>query len=243
MLARLFSFVAWALVAATVVFWGLRLFTRAPVAPPNVVVASEPASTRGDLTRLLGVAPVAVVAQAEVPEASARFKLLGIMAPKSGMQAASGHGVALIAVDGKLPRAYTVGSHLDADWVLQAVSLRTADISPANGAAGMRLELPALPSATTGTLPSVVTLPGVAPPAPAVVQPVPQAAPQPAAQPVAQPVFQPVPSGVLPGSLTRSLSTTVQGLRPPPSMAALPPGGSDAAGQPPQPGQVRPGSD
>ncbi len=243
MLARLFSFVAWALVAATVVFWGLRLFTRAPVAPPNVVVASEAASTRGDLTRLLGVAPVAVVAQVVVPEASARFKLLGIMAPKSGVQASAGHGVALIAVDGKLPRAYTVGSHLDADWVLQAVSLRTADISPANGAAGMRLELPALPSATTGTLPSVITLPGLPAALPAVVQPVPQPAPQPVPQPVAQPVFQPVPTGPLPGSLTRSLSTSVQGLRPPSAMVALPPGGSDAAGQLPQPGQARPGSD
>jgi len=237
--ARLFSFVAWALVAATAVFWGLRLFTRAPVAPPNVVVAIEAASTRGDLTRLLGVAPVAVVAQAVVPEASARFKLLGIMAPKSGVQSSAGHGVALIAVDGKLPRAYTVGSHLDADWVLQAVSLRTADISPANGAAGMRLELPALPMATTGTLPSVITLPAAQQAPPAVVQPL----PQPAAQPVPQPGFQPVPPSALPGSLTRSLSTSVQGLRPPPSMLAVPPGGSDPAGQPPQPGQVRPGND
>ena len=239
MLARLISFVAWALVAATVVFWGLRLFTRAPVAPPGVVVASEAASTRGDLTRLLGVAAAPAVAQAVVPEASARFRLLGIMAPKAGVQAAAGHGVALIAVDGKLPRAYTIGAHLDADWVLQAVSLRTADISPANGAAGMRLELPALPTATTGTLPSVTTPPAVQPAPAAVVQPV----LQPVVQPVAQPVFQPVPPSALPGSLTRSSSTSVQGLRPSPSMVAVPPGGSDAAGQPPQPGQARPGND
>ena len=235
MLARLISFVAWALVAATVVFWGLRLFTRAPVAPPGVVVASEAASTRGDLTRLLGVAAAPVAAQAVVPEASARFRLLGIMAPKAGVQAAAGHGVALIAVDGKLPRAYTIGAHLDADWVLQAVSLRTADISPANGAAGMRLELPALPTAATGTLPSVTTLPAV--------QPAPSALVQPVLQPAVQPVFQPVPPSALPGSLTRSSSTSVQGLRPSPSMVAVPPGGSDAAGQPPQPGQARPGND
>ena len=243
MLARLISFVAWALVAATVVFWGLRLFTRAPVAPPGVVVASEAASTRGDLTRLLGVAAAPVVAQAVVPEASARFRLLGIMAPKAGVQAAAGHGVALIAVDGKLPRAYTIGAHLDADWVLQAVSLRTADISPANGAAGMRLELPALPTAATGTLPSVTTLPAVQPAPSALVQPVLQPVLQPVVQPVAQPVFQPVPPSALPGSLTRSSSTSVQGLRPSPSMVAVPPGGSDAAGQPPQPGQARPGND
>ena len=163
MVARLFSFVAWALVAAAVVFWGLRLFTRAPVAPPNAVVASETATAGGDLTRLLG-APTSPAAAAQVaaPEASARFRLLGIMAPRGGAPSATGHGVALIAVDGKLPRAYTVGSRLDGDWVLQSVSLRTADIGPSAAAAAVRLELPVLPVAATGTLPPVVA-PGVPP--------------------------------------------------------------------------------
>ena len=163
MLARLFSFVVWALVAAAVVFWGLRLFTRAPVGPPNAVVAGEAAAARGDLTRLLGV-PTAPTAQAQmaVPEASLRFRLLGIMAPKGGAASATGHGVALIAVDGKLPRAYTVGSRLDGEWVLQSVSLRSADIGPSAAAPALRLELPVLPVAATGTLPSVAA-PGVAP--------------------------------------------------------------------------------
>ena len=152
MLARLFSFVVWALVAATAVFWGLRLLTRAPVAPPNAVVAGEAANARGDLTRLLGVVAAPAAVQAVVPEASARFRLLGIMAPRGGSQAAAGSGVALIAVDGKLPRAYTVGAVLDGDWVLQSVSLRTADIGPQAGAAALRLELPVLPLAATGTL-------------------------------------------------------------------------------------------
>ena len=163
MLARLFSFFVWALVASAVVFWGLRLFTRTPAAPPNAVVASETTTARGDLTRLLG-APTAPVAAAQVaaPEASARFRLLGIMAPKAGAPSAPGHGVALIAVDGKLPRAYTVGSRLDGEWVLQSVSLRTADIGPNAAAPAVRLELPVLPVAATGTLPSIVA-PGAPP--------------------------------------------------------------------------------
>ena len=164
MLARLFSFVVWALVAAAVFFWGLRLVTRAPVAPPNVLVASETATARGDLTRLLGAptAPIAV-AQAAAPEANSRFRLLGIMAPRGGAASATGQGVALIAVDGKFPRAYTVGSRLDGEWVLQSVSLRTADIGPTSAAPAVRLELPVLPVAATGTLPSVLV--PVAPPA------------------------------------------------------------------------------
>ena len=233
MLARLFSFVAWALVAATVVFWGLRLLTRAPVAPPNVVVASEAASTRGDLTRLLGAAPATAMAEVVVPEASARFRLLGIMAPQAGVPPTVGHGVALIAVDGKLPRAYTVGSRLDADWVLQAVSLRTADIAPGNGAPAMRLELPVLPLAATGTLPS------------AAMQPVYQPVIQPVIQPAIQPVIQPVPAfapSAIPGSLTRS-GSTAQGLRPVPPAAPVVSGGIDPSGQPLQPAQTRPGSD
>lgn len=159
MLARLFSFVVWALVAATAVFWGLRLLSRSPVTPSNAVVASEAATTRGDLTRLLGAVAAPAAAQAAPPEAGARFRLLGIMAPRSGTPRASGSGVALIAVDGKLPRAYTVGAAVDGDWVLQSVSLRTADIGPQSGVAALRLELPVLPAAATGTL-QPVTLPG-----------------------------------------------------------------------------------
>ncbi len=169
MLARLCAFVIWALVAASAVFWGLRLLVRAPAAPPNAVAVGDAAAVRVDLTRLLGAAPVAAPLAVAVAEASARFRLIGIMAPKASAVAGHGGGVALIAVDGKLPKAYVVGASLDGDLVLQSVSLRMAVIGPSQGAATVTLELPPLPAAATGTLPSPVAVfapAGAAPGAP-----------------------------------------------------------------------------
>jgi general secretion pathway protein C len=175
MVARLAAFVVWALVAATAVFWGLRLFVRAPAAPAYAVAVGDASAVRADLSRVLGSAPVAVASTVAAPEVSSRFKLLGIMAPKGPAAADSQSGVALIAVDGKPPKAFIVGSRLDDQLVLQSVSLRTASIGPAQGAASVRLELPALPSAATGTLPPVSNSNNPAPPfAPPTGQPVPQ---------------------------------------------------------------------
>ena len=156
MLARLSAFVTWALVAATVVFWALRLLVQAAPAPSYVVAVGEGVVARGDLTRLLG-APVSVAAAgvAAVPEASSsRFKLLGVMAPRAGSPASeAGRGVALMTIDGKMAKAYAVGAHVDADLVLQSVSLRSASIGPAQGAATYTLELARPAPAATGTLP------------------------------------------------------------------------------------------
>lgn len=155
MLARLSAFVIWALVAATAVFWGLRLWTRSAEAPQYTVPVGDVAVARGDLSRLLGATPVAVAAVAATPEAASRFRLIGIMAPKaSAASAQPGQGVALIAVDGKPPKAFVVGSTLDTNMVLQSVSLRTAAIGPAQGIAAVTLELPPLAAAATGTLPA-----------------------------------------------------------------------------------------
>ena len=156
MVARLCAFVIWALVAAIAVFWGLRLGARAPETPTNAVAAGDSPALRGDLTRLLGAPPVAA-AQVEItPEAASRFKLVGVMAPKGSAAARSNsnaRGVALIAVDGKPPKAYAVGARLDGELVLQSVSLRTASIGTAQGASAMKLELPPLAAPATGTLP------------------------------------------------------------------------------------------
>ena len=51
MLARLSAFVIWALIAATAVFWVLRLAVRAPAAPPHGVAVGDVVAV-GDLTRL-----------------------------------------------------------------------------------------------------------------------------------------------------------------------------------------------
>lgn len=189
MLARLSAFVIWALVAATAVFWGLRLLVRPAPAPAYAVAVGDAAAVRGDLTRLLGSAPVAPTVTAAAPEAASRFRLLGIVAPKTVGAGGSGvsNGVALIAVDGKMPKAYAVGAQLDGDLVLKSVSLRTASIASGQGAPEITLELPPPVPAATGSLPG--SRPGgmpASPPAMMVPQYVP--APMPAvAPPIAPP--------------------------------------------------------
>lgn len=161
MSARLSAFVIWALVAASAVFWGLRLAVQ-PAAAPVHSVASADAGGRADLARLLGAPPVEATVAVAAPEAGSRFKLLGIMAPRHARTDGPSHGgLALIAVDGKPARAFPVGAHLDGDLVLRSVSLRTASIGTAQGSQTVLLEIPPLAAAATGTLP----LGGSAPPA------------------------------------------------------------------------------
>ena len=199
MLARLCAFVIWALVAATLVFWGLRLAVRAPTAPAHALAVGDAAAARGDLTRLLGATPVASIAPTVAPvvEANSRFRLLGIAAPRPG----SNRGVALIAVDGKLPRAYPVGSRIDADLVLESVSLRSASIASAKGAPAIKLEIPALAAAATGSLPSAMPGGVVMPTMPVMpgLPPVGLSVPSFGAAPASPgPVMRPLPQAVAP---------------------------------------------
>jgi general secretion pathway protein C len=197
MFVRVCAFVIWALVAGTVVFWGLRLLVRAPEAPAHAVPVGAAVAAKGDLARLLGAAPVATAAAEAAPEASSRFRLLGVMAPKAGARAeASGQGVALIAVDGKPARAFAVGAQLDTDLVLQAVSLRTASIGPPEGAASVRLEIPPLPAPATGTLPPAAIPTALNPPPPMLPPPAIPPTPAQAIPSVAPPliVAPPAPS-------------------------------------------------
>ena len=167
MLARWLTFVVWALVAASALAWGLKIFVRPPPAPPQAVVADTGTALRGDLTRLLGADVVAVAADAPAePAADARFQLVGVVSPRSPK--AAGEGLALIAVDGKPPRTYRVGATVDGPHVLQSVEARGATLGPRGGAALVALKLPPPAPAATGVLPSA-TRPGaaLAPPAPA----------------------------------------------------------------------------
>jgi general secretion pathway protein C len=177
MAARLSAFVMWALVAAGAVFWGYRFWASATPLPANAQVVGDGPGPRSDLTRLLGAPPPeAAEAPAAVAESS-RFRLLGVLAPKPGGDAApSRAGVALIAVDGKRPRAYSVGARVDGELLLSAVSHRSASLVAAGGGPAMVLELPPLLPPATGTLPRAMssaegaptgapaTLPSLAPP-------------------------------------------------------------------------------
>ncbi|MDQ2927631.1 MAG: hypothetical protein M3R22_05625 [Pseudomonadota bacterium] len=174
MFARLASFVIWSLVAMTVVFWALRFGVRAPQAPAYAVPVDRSAPARNDLARLFG-APTLAAAAAR-PEAASRFRLFGVMAPKStAAHESASYGIALIAVDGKPAKAFAIGSRLDGGLVLQSVGLRTASLGPAQGARTMLLELPALPAPATG----VLSLPGSGLGAAPVVRPVPLLVPGP----------------------------------------------------------------
>jgi len=155
MFARLSAFVIWSLVGATAVFWAMRLAASPPQVPAYAVAVGNSAAVRGDLGRLFGVAPrPAAGPQAAAPEASSRFKLVGVMAPRDpAVQAEPGQGVALIAVDGKPAKPYAVGARLDSDMVLQSVGLRTAALGPSQGGRSVVLELPKLAPPQSGVLP------------------------------------------------------------------------------------------
>ncbi len=150
MTARWTAFALWAAVAASLVFWGLKLFVPGTPAPAHAALASSTATPRGDLSRLLGVD--AVVAVAEAPPPPSRFHLIGVVAPRSA--AAAGEGVALIAVDDKPARAYRVGALIDGSTVLQAVRPRGAALGPRGGAADVTLDLAPPAPAATGALPT-----------------------------------------------------------------------------------------
>jgi general secretion pathway protein C len=197
MFARLSAFVIWSLVGATAVFWAFRLAARPSQVPPYAVAVGNAAAVRGDLGRLFGAAPrQSAVAQA--PEAPSRFKLIGVMAPRGDAQAEPGQGVALIAVDGKPPKPFTVGAQLDSDLVLQSVSLRTASLGPAQGERSVLLELPALPPPNSGVLPPISVGPVLTAPARPPV-PIPGAVPPPAVG-TAQPAIAPgTPAHAPPG--------------------------------------------
>jgi general secretion pathway protein C len=153
MAARWLAFVIWAAVAASAVAWALRLGVPSRGAPAYTVPVDTAVSGRADLTRLFGVPTAAPAQQAEaLPPADTRFKLVGVVAPRSSFF--PGQGLALIAVDGKPARAYRVGAVVDGETVLQEVRPRGASLGPRGAAATVALEIPPLAPPATGTLPA-----------------------------------------------------------------------------------------
>jgi general secretion pathway protein C len=177
MVSRVAAFVIWAAVAASVVYWALKLWVRPMGAPAHAVVVSTSDAFSGDPSRVLGAdAPVPHEPTAAAPQApqDPRFRLIGVVASRGA--GAGSTGVALIATDGRPPKAYRVGAPVDGEMVLLAVRPRGASLGPRGEAAQVDLQLPALPSpaATSGaTLPRPPALP---PRAPQVV-PLPQMSP------------------------------------------------------------------
>ena len=162
MLAKTSAFLIWAAVAGAAVFWGLHLSGSAPEAPAHAQPAPVATVVRSDLGRLLGPDTAAPSASPQAPQAVAeqnRFQLLGVIA--AGSQGGAGStGWATLAVDGKPPRTFRVGSAVDGSSVLQKVRARAVEIGPRGGAPVVTLQLSPLAPAATGR-------PGGAGPAPA----------------------------------------------------------------------------
>jgi general secretion pathway protein C len=177
MWVRLTACLVWAILAMSAVYWSFKLLVRPSGMPPHALLVATDQAARGDPLRLFA-APAQLAAAPIAPQASSRFRLLGVMAPKvAAAEGAPAHGLALIAVDGKPARAFPVGAHVDGEWVLQSVSARTASIGPEGGAVVAQLEVPALPGPAMGSLPSLpadavvpahVLQPAAPPPAPLV---------------------------------------------------------------------------
>jgi general secretion pathway protein C len=149
MTARWAAFGLWGAVAATLVYWALKLFVPGVPAPQQAVLAGTTATPRGDLTRLFGRDPAPEI-EAEPPPTS-RFHLLGVVAPRGA--AGAREGLALIAVDDKPPRAFRVGAVVDGDTVLQSVRARGAALGLRDGPAQVSLDIPPPMPAATGNLP------------------------------------------------------------------------------------------
>jgi len=194
MKVRLVAFVIWAAVAASAVFWALRLGASSPAAPAHTVAVAAAAAPRGDLTRLFGAAPLRESAAVVVSPLASRFRLLGVAAPRQG---GDRNGLALIAVDGKPARSYAVGTPIEGELVLQAVHARGARLGARGAATQVTLDLPALPLAATGSLPLAQAGAGAVPPAPITTLPL-------AAKPVEPQGLEPGPVSLPPGPSVNS---------------------------------------
>ncbi len=196
---RFATFLVWLLAAGSAVYWALQ-FVRGPNAPLSAAVAA-PASGAGALdaqalARGLGggkAQPSSPTEVAAAPSAfqAERFLLTGVVVQKSS-RPANQQGVALIAVDGKPPRPYRVGSQLADGVMLHSVSAGKAMLSAsADAAPGLTLELPQLTTAVAGTAQAVrPALPATMPPA------IPATMPAPTISPSNNPMAGPSATGV-----------------------------------------------
>jgi general secretion pathway protein C len=185
MASRLLTLAVWAVVLASAVFWGLKVFSSRTGVPAQAQMPARALAMGGELRKLLGTSEKPPVDD-EVADTSDRFHLLGVVAPRGAGH--SPQGVALIAVGDEPPKALHTGSVLEGDTVLLAVNQRSVQLGPRGGPATTELTLPeptpiAAPARSPlnlGQRPVPMMPSGVAPPN----QGVPHGPGAPAAQPV-----------------------------------------------------------
>ena len=153
------TFLLWALVAASAVFWGLRMSAGPGAAPLAAAVTRAPAAADPvTVGRLLGASPAAAAAAPAAPALASRLMLVGVVAG-----AASQKGVALISVDGKPAKPFRVGAAIDEGVVLQSVQGRRAVLTQSgDGQSVLTLELPRSGADAAGAAASPVPAPPAA---------------------------------------------------------------------------------
>ncbi|MBJ2159826.1 type II secretion system protein N [Variovorax sp. IB41] len=146
----------WALAAGAAVFWALRLSS--PVDAVAAAAAMPKPSVTADaeaVGRLLGVVSAQTAAPA-APEAASRFALVGVVADPSNQ------GAALIAIDGKPPKPFRVGSRVGDNYMLQSVGVRAATLgAQVDGPPAFTLQLPVRAPISAGLPPPPIS--GVSP--------------------------------------------------------------------------------
>ncbi|RZS53077.1 hypothetical protein [Sphaerotilus mobilis] len=175
MAARTTAWLVWAILAGSVVFWGLRLGVAPQGLPDQVRTIGMEQSSRGDILRLFAnPSDGAAAAPAEQAAAASRFKLLGVVAGAEGRA-----GWAMLSVDGLPTRMVAVGSPVTDQWVVQSVSQRLVHIGPLGGTAVAVLDLPLPAEPLTGALGAPAIAANPAARAAPLVTPPPEGAPSP----------------------------------------------------------------
>ena len=160
MSSRWWTFLVWALVSGSLIFWAQPLWFKPMSAPPQTQVAQLGPPPGGDLARVLGADTLVLAETTPPPVVDARFTLVGVLSPRN--ERALREGIALIAIDGKAAKSYRVGAVVEGQQVLQSVGLRSANLGPRGGVTTLALKLPALPEAQRGS-PGALSADGAAP--------------------------------------------------------------------------------
>jgi general secretion pathway protein C len=148
---RRLAFVVTAAVAVGAGAWALRLFVPAGSAPAPVNTVEPAVPTSSDQARAVGAdLPPAAPGAASVTTGN-RFKLVSVAAPVVSVPGSE--WLALIAVDGKPPRAFPVGATVEGDIVLREVSARGATLGTRGGGTAIALEVPPAPVPIAETAP------------------------------------------------------------------------------------------
>ena len=137
---RIVTFTLSALAAASVVYWGLKVWgLSTPAAPSSALVEPMSAVSSQAIARALGGGMAAVATASTAAPAASRYDLIGVVAGRIRA------GAALISVDGQDAKPVRVGNLVDNEMVLESVNGRQAVLSASTGtAAKLTLEMPKL---------------------------------------------------------------------------------------------------